>query len=66
MDNELIRQRIEYWQKSADSDLSAAAALFANGNYLQMSFFSHLSVEKYLKSFYWHRRKEDLLILIIY
>ena len=52
--DEKIQKKIEYWIKSADSDLSASEALFNNGNYLQMSFFCHLVVEKYLKAYHWH------------
>lgn len=54
-----LNEKINYWIKSAESDLSAAELLFNNEKYLHMSFFCHLMVEKYLKAYHWHKIKEE-------
>jgi HEPN domain-containing protein len=48
-------EKISYWLKSAESDLSASKALIDNKSYLQMSFFCHLVVEKSLKAYHWYK-----------
>lgn len=50
-----IKEKVRYWLNSAESDLDASQALFNNKNYLQMSFFCHLTIEKSLKAYHWLR-----------
>jgi len=44
------RDHIEYWIKSADSDLEAAEALFESTKYDWCLFIAHLVLEKGLKA----------------
>lgn len=50
-----IDRKVMYWIKSAESDFEASTALFNNASYLQMAFFCHLAVEKYLKAYHWYK-----------
>jgi len=44
------RDHVEYWIKSADSDLAAAEALFDSAKYDWCLFIAHLVLEKALKA----------------
>ena len=43
---------IDYWLKSAESDLTVAEHLFEKGDYHYCLFFGHLVLEKTLKAIY--------------
>lgn len=47
-----IKEHIEYWNDSADNDLSAAKSLFDSGKYDWCLFIGHLVLEKRLKSLF--------------
>ena len=43
--------KVEYWLKTADEDISVARLLLDGKKFLQSGFFCHLIVEKSLKAF---------------
>jgi HEPN domain-containing protein len=45
-------EHIDYWIKTAESDLDVAETLFSGGKYLWCLFISHLVIEKTLKAHY--------------
>lgn len=47
-----IEKQIEYWKKSAVSDVDTAGILLRNNKLLNGLFFCHLTIEKVLKAHY--------------
>ena len=47
-----IKRQIEYWRKSALSDIETAGILIKNNKLLNGLFFCHLTIEKALKAHY--------------
>ena len=47
-----IKRQIEYWRKSALSDIETAGILIKNNKLLNWLFFCHLTIEKALKAHY--------------
>jgi len=54
------RDHIEYWIKSADSDLAAAEALFDSAKYDWCLFIAHLVLEKTLKAIFVHNNESKV------
>jgi HEPN domain-containing protein len=54
-----IERQIEYWRKTAESDIDTAKILTQSGKYVEGMFFCHLSVEKIIKAII-VRRVEDI------
>lgn len=49
----LVKDRIDYWFKSAKYDLTTARSMFREKRYLYVGFCCHLTIEKILKAYYW-------------
>lgn len=45
-----VSRQIEYWQKTAESDIETGSILVSSGKYVEGMFFCHLSIEKILKA----------------
>jgi HEPN domain-containing protein len=48
--NIIMFDKVEYWLKTAEEDISAAKVLYDGKKYLHMGFFCHLIAEKALKA----------------
>ena len=53
-----IKEVIDYWIESGESNLSAAQDLFKTRHYVECLFFCHLCVEKIIKGLIVKKSKE--------
>ncbi|MDP3912351.1 MAG: HEPN domain-containing protein [Bacteroidota bacterium] len=45
-----VAKQIEYWQKTAESDVETASILISSGKLIEGLFFCHLCIEKIIKA----------------
>ncbi len=45
-----IDKQIDYWQKTAESDIDTASILITSGKHVEGMFFCHLCIEKIIKA----------------
>ena len=53
------KEKIDYWLDVAYYDVLSAQAMLKTKRFLYVGFLCHLAVEKCLKAYFWHIRKED-------
>lgn len=45
-----VTKQIEYWQRTAESDVETASILISSGKFIEGLFFCHLCIEKIIKA----------------
>lgn len=45
-----IAKQIDYWQRTAESDIETASILISSGKHIEGMFFCHLCIEKIIKA----------------
>lgn len=54
-----IKEKIKYWLDLAQYDVISAKAMLKAKRFLYVGFLCHQVVEKCLKAYYWHVKKEE-------
>lgn len=54
-----VKDKIAYWLDITHYDLVSASAMHKSRRYLYVGFLCHQVIEKCLKAYYWHAKKDE-------